>query len=99
MTSDPELAQHVELANAVAKAMRQADPLGLLHAGSDDDYDSETAAVLSRLLGAYDVDDVAAILGEEFSRMSGFDVAALRVPVESLATRIWNVLVNYRLSG
>jgi hypothetical protein len=73
--------------------------MGLLAMGAPaDEYGPEVETVLSRLPGADDVEAVAAILDEEFSRWFGVDSVGPRSAYESAAVRIWEAVRRYRYS-
>ena len=88
------------LAEAVARAIDEADPIGLLASGAPaDEYAAEVDTILPRLPGANGIDDVIVILHEEFSRWFGVDTAGPRRAYESPAFRIWQAVHQYRYAG
>ena len=88
------------LAEAVARAIDDADPLGLLASGAPaDEYASEIGTILRRIPGANGVEDVVVILHEEFSRWFGADTAGPRQAYAGAASRIWEAVQKYRYAG
>ena len=88
------------LAEAVARAIDEADPIGLLESGAPaDEYASEVATILPRLPAADGIEDVIIILHEEFSRWFGVDTAGPKWAYESPALRIWQAVQQYRYAG
>jgi hypothetical protein len=97
---NPTDAKRGALAEAVAKAIDESDPIGLLAIGAPaDEYDPEVRTILPRLPGANGVEDVLAIVHEEFSRWFGADTAGPRQAYESAASRIWDAVRRYRYAG
>jgi hypothetical protein len=84
------------LAEAVARAIDSADPIGVLATGAPDEYAPEIKTILPRLSGASELDDVVDILHEEFSRWFGVDTAGPRLVYEPAASRIWHAVEEYR---
>jgi hypothetical protein len=88
------------LAEAVARAIDEADPIGLLATGAPaDEYAQEVDTILPRLPSANGIDDVVVILHEEFSRWFCVDTAGPRQAYESPALRIWQAVRQYRYAG
>ena len=88
------------LAEAVACAIDEADPIGLLASGAPaDEYAPEVDTILPRLSSANEIDDVVTILHEEFSRWFGVDTAGPSGAYESAALRIWRAVHQYRYAG
>lgn len=81
---------HGRLYVAVAGALREADPLGLIAMGApDDEYEPEVSTVLPRLHEALAVDDVRRIVHEEFVRWFGADLAGPAEHYAAAAQAIW----------
>jgi hypothetical protein len=88
------------LAEAVARAIDEADPIGLLASGAPaDEYAPELETILPRLPSASGIDDVVVILHQEFSRWFGVDTAGPMRAYESPALRIWQAVHRYRYAG
>jgi ribonuclease inhibitor len=110
MTTDRPIALHLNqheprspyrrLFTAVAKAIDDEDPIGLLESGAPgDEYSAEVAHVVPRVARSRARDEVADILHGEFSRQFGESVAGPRDTYLPLATRIWQGLLEYRKAG
>jgi hypothetical protein len=85
---------------AVEHAINEADPIGLLEGGAPaDEYSPEIGTIVPRLLNAQSVDEVTAVLHEEFLRWFGDDTAGPRQAYEALARQIWGALLEYRESS
>ncbi len=88
------------LALAVARAIDDADPIGLLASGAPaDEYAREIGTILPRIADTNGVDDVVVILHEEFSRWFGADKAGPRQAYRRPASRIWEAVREYRYTG
>ncbi len=88
---------HEILVAAVERAINEADPVGLLHIGApSDEYSPEVGTIVPRLASAVRLDDVAAVLHEEFVRWFGAGIAGPRERSEMLARPIWDALSAYR---
>src|SRR5215471_20644405 len=84
------------LAEAVGRAIDEADPIGLLAKGAPaDEYAREIDTILPRLSAANGIDDITVILHEEFSRWFGAETAGLRQEYELTASRIWQAVHQY----
>jgi hypothetical protein len=86
------------LVAAVERAINEADPIGLLQVGApSDEYAPEVGTIVPRLASAERLDDVAAVLHEEFVRWFGAGIAGPRERYETPARLIWDaVLVSAR---
>jgi hypothetical protein len=81
---------------AVARAMDDADPIGLLKTGApSDEYSTELDTILPRLAALEELDDVTAVLHEEFQRWFG-DSAGPRNAYEAPARRVLDAMLDYR---
>lgn len=59
---------------AVERAIKDADPIGLLKGGAPaDEYSPEIGAIVPRVGNAQSVDEITAVLHEEFVRWFGND--------------------------
>lgn len=59
---------------AVERAIKDADPIGLLKGGAPaDEYSPEIGAIVPRVGDAQSVDEISAVLHEEFVRWFGND--------------------------
>ena len=93
-------ARRQALAEAVARAIDDADPIGLLASGAPaDEYAPEIGTILPRIPRANGVDDMVSVLHEEFSRWFGADTAGPRQSYEKVASRIWEAVLEYRYAG
>jgi hypothetical protein len=100
LQSDRSSVRRHALAEAVARAIDDSDPIGLLASGAPaDEYAAEARTILGRIPGANDVDDVVAILHEEFSRWFGADTAGPKKAYELAASQIWEAVRKYRYAG
>ena len=85
---------------AVEHAINEADPIGLLEGGAPaDEYSPEIGTIVPRLVNAQSVDEVTAVLHEEFLRWFGGDTAGSRQAYEAPARQIWGALLEYRKSS
>ena len=85
------------LVAAVERAINETDPIGLLEIGApSDEYAPEIGTVVPRLASVRRLDDVTAVLHEEFSRWFGDDTAGPRHAYEASARRIWEAVIEYR---
>jgi len=85
------------LVAAVERAINDADPTGLLEIGAPpDEYAPEIGTIVPRLTSGDRLDDVVAVLHEEFIRWFGDDTAGPRHAYEASARRIWDAVVEYR---
>lgn len=81
---------------AVAGALRETDPLGLISGGApNDEYEPEVSTVSPRLREARAVDDVRRILHEEFVHWFGADIAGAADNYAKAAQRIWEECSRY----
>ena len=77
------------LVAAVERAIREADPIGLVEGGApSDEYAPEIGTILPRLASAHQADDVTGVLHEEFLRWFGDGPAGPRRAYEAPARRI-----------
>jgi len=77
------------LAAAVERAISEADPIGLLEGGAPaHEYSPEIGTIVPRVVSAQSVDEVTAVLHEEFLRWFGSDTAGPRQAYEAPALRI-----------
>ena len=87
------------LVEAVERAINDADPIGLLEGGAPaDEYSPEIGTIVPRVVNAQSVDEVTAVLHEEFLRWFGDDTAGPRQGYEVPARQIWGALLEYRKS-
>ncbi|MDF2758813.1 MAG: uncharacterized protein K0S99_1445 [Thermomicrobiales bacterium] len=87
------------LVEAVERAINDADPIGLLEGGAPaDEYSPEIGTIVPRVVNAQSVDEVTAVLHEEFLRWFGDDTAGPRQGYEAPARQIWGALLEYRKS-
>jgi hypothetical protein len=85
------------LVAAVERAINDADPIGLIEGGAPaDEYSPEIGTIVPRLVNAQNVDDVTAVLHEEFLRWFGDDTAGPRQAYEPPARQIWQALLEFR---
>ena len=88
------------LVAAVQRAINEADPVGLLHIGApSDEYSPEVGTIVPRLASAERLDNVAAVLHEEFVRWFGDDTAGPRHTYEAPAGKIWEAVLEFRKGG
>jgi hypothetical protein len=82
---------------AVERAIKDADPIGLLKGGAPaDEYSPEIGAIVPRVRNAQSVDEITAVLHEEFVRWFGNDTAGRRQAYEAPARQIWPALLEFR---
>jgi len=85
---------------AVAKAIDDEDPIGLLKIGAPgDEYSVEIGTVVPLLARSRAADDVIDILHKEFSRRFGESAAGPREAFLPLANKIWQSVLEYRKGG
>jgi hypothetical protein len=85
------------LATAVERAITDADPLGLLEGGAPaDEYSPEIGTIVPRVGNAQSVDEITAVLHEEFVRWFGNGTAGPRQAYEAPARQIWQAVLEFR---
>ena len=85
------------LVAAVASAIDEADPIGLLVLGCPgDEYSPEVGTIVPRVSKASDPAEVRRIIHEEFVRWFDASIAGPEPTYESLALRVWEAVVQYR---
>jgi hypothetical protein len=85
------------LVAAVEYAINEADPIGLLDGGAPaNEYSPELGTIVPRVANAQSVDEITAVLHEEFVRWFGEGTAAPRQAYEATARQIWDALLEYR---
>ena len=85
------------LVAAVERAINETDPIGLLEIGAPSgEYAPEIGTIVPRLASVERLDDVVAVLHEEFIRWFGDDTAGPRHAYEASARRIWEAVMEYR---
>ncbi len=88
------------LASAVERAINDADPMGLLKGGAPtDEYGPEIGTIVPRVVNAQNVDEITALVHEEFLRWFGDDTAGPRQAYEAPARRIWEAVLEFRKSA
>lgn len=93
-------ARHQALVAAVERAINDADPIGLLEGGAPaDEYSPEIGTIVPRVVNAQNVDEITAVLHEEFLRWFGDDTAGPRHPYEAPAGKIWEAVLEFRKGG
>ena len=82
---------------AIEPAINDADPIGLLEGGAPpDEYSPEIGTIVPRVGNAQRVDEIAAVLHEEFVRWFGNDTAGSREAYEAPARHIWRAVLEFR---
>ncbi len=85
------------LLTAVERAIHDADPIGLLEGGAPaDEYSPEIGTIVPRVGNAQSVDEITAVLYEEFVRWFGNDTAGPRQAYEAPARQIWPAVLEFR---
>ena len=88
------------LVAAVERAINDADPIRLLELGApSDEYAPEIRTIVPRLATVTQLDDVTAVLHEEFIRWFSDDIAGPRHAYVAAARRIWDAVLEYRQNG
>lgn len=81
------------LREAVAQALRETDPIGLIQGGAPrDEYDPEVGTILPKLRTAASVDDVQRIVHAEFVKWFGEETAGSLESYERAAQSIWALI-------
>jgi hypothetical protein len=80
---------------AVSKAIADQDPIGLLGARGDE-HSAEIGTVVPLVARSRSADEVIDILHKELSRGFGESAAGPREAYASLATQIWQSVLEYR---
>lgn len=84
---------------AVGRAIDDADPLGLLKGGAPaDEYGPEIGTIVPRVAKAQSVQEVAAILHDEFIRWFGGDIGDPGHAYDTPAATIWEAVLEFRKS-
>ncbi len=82
---------------AVASAVDEADPIGLLAMGCPaDEYSSEIGSIVPRVANASDPGEVRRIVHEEFVSWFDAGTAGPEEAYDSLANRVWEAVVRFR---
>ena len=93
-------ARYRALVAAVERAINEADPIGLLEGGAPaDEYSSEAGTIVPRVVNAQNVDEITAVVHEEFLRWFGDDSAGPRQAYEAPARQIWEAVLEFRKSA
>jgi len=72
----------------------EEDPIGINFGHNDDEYDPEVRTILPRLHTCVTVDDVSAVVHEEFCRWFDADIAGPRTGYQRVAERIFQELAQ-----
>ncbi len=81
---------YAALHEAVADALRVADPIGLIATGApQDEYELEVGTILPRLRDARTPDDCQRIIYEEFAYWVGEETAGQRESYAAAARGVW----------
>jgi hypothetical protein len=74
-----------------------ANPIGLLALGCPaDEYSAEVGTIVPRVSKASDTAEVRRIIHEEFVRWFDASMAGPETAYESLASRVWEAVVQFR---
>jgi hypothetical protein len=93
-------ARYQSLVAAVARAIDDADPIGLLEGGAPaDEYGPEIGTIVPRVVKARNADEVTAMLHEEFLRWFGEETAGPAQAYEAAARDIWGAVIEFRKSA
>jgi hypothetical protein len=85
------------LVAAVARAIDEADPKGLLELGAPaDEYSAEVGTVVPRVSKAQSQSEVRSILQEELERWFGMGEVGPVEKFDEPATVIWNAVLTFR---
>jgi hypothetical protein len=85
------------LVTAVARAVDEADPIGLLAMGSPaDEYSLEIDTIVPRVSKAFGPGEVRRIVHEEFVRWFDAGIAGPEEAYESLAQRVWEAVIQFQ---
>ena len=85
------------LVAAVAQAIDEADPIGLLAMGSPaDEYSSEIGTIVTRVSKASSPLEVRRIVHEEFVRWFDAGIAGPEDAYEALAAQVWAAVVAFQ---
>jgi hypothetical protein len=103
MSEDPGIlklrgrTRYEALVAAVASAVDEADPIGLLAMGCPaDEYSAEIGTIVPRVSKAVDPADVRRIVHEEFVRWFDAGIAGPEDAYELVAQRVWDAVEQYR---
>jgi hypothetical protein len=77
------------LYDMVAALLFEADPTGINFSDNTDEYEPEAGTILPRLVDAKTVDDVQAIVHEEFCRWFDVEDAGPREKYSEVSVKIW----------
>lgn len=99
ISKDAMKARYQSLVAAVARAIDDADPIGLLEGGAPaDEYGPEIGTIVPKVVNAQSVEEITTVLHEEFLRWFGDDIAGTRHAYEAPAGKIWKALLEFRKS-
>ncbi len=88
------------LVAAVERAINDSDPIGLLEGGAPaDEYGPEIGTIVPMVVNARSVDEVTAMLHEEFLRWFGEETAGPAQVYEAAARHIWGAVIEFRKSA
>ena len=83
-------AEYKELFSAVSEILFRHDPIGINFGGNTDEYDPEAGTILPRLRPEHSVEDVTAIVREEFRRWFGAECVRGEGQYAAIAEEILN---------
>ena len=90
--------QYGKLFDSISATLFDADPIGINFQSNTDEYEPEVGTILPRLKSAGSVDDVEAIVYEEFCRWFSLEDAGTRKRYHPIAARIWELWCEFKKS-
>lgn len=88
--------QYGELYDCVAAALFEDDPIGINFEENTDEYEPEAGTIIPRLTQAQSVQDVVAIVHEEFCRWFGAEDAGPIEKYKNVASKIWELWLEFK---
>jgi hypothetical protein len=84
-------AEYGELFDAVSALLFRHDPAGINFEVNPEEYNSEAGTILPRLKSCHGVDEVRAVVHEEFVRWFGLSIAGGPERYQQIASEIWRL--------
>jgi hypothetical protein len=81
--------QYDSLFDRIAAILFESDPMGINYGTNTDEYEPEAGTILPRLRHAGTVEDVEAVVHEEFVRWFGAEEAGPRENYRAVSATIW----------
>lgn len=80
------------LFESIAEILFRHDPVGINFEHNTDEYEPEVGTIIPRLKHCHSVEDVTAVIHEEFQRWFDLDTAGSREDYTKVAEEVWMLL-------